>query len=82
MPKFFEEGEWRVVPQLKKAAVKYRQGRAGHIPYVVLRVPLSTIARVLVGPNPSARFGLQDVKRLCRRVGLRVPVCESEIPFR
>src|SRR5262249_52369128 len=74
-PKFFEEGEWRIVPGPKPGKIRYRHRGKKRIPYVL--IPLDDrrgklpIKSILIGPQPRRGQDERAVEDLCASLGIR-----------
>lgn len=85
-PDFFEEGEWRLVPQYSPRRIQHRGGKRSQVPYIGLdlraRPGSSPFDHVIVGPHPRRRFGAPDLSSYCTRSHLPLSVRESGVPLR
>ncbi|HEY3830872.1 MAG TPA: DUF2971 domain-containing protein [Acidimicrobiia bacterium] len=91
---FAEEQEWRAVVALYEpdgpfrqdppdgSTNRYRPVQLAIVPYVAIRIELSSIVSVTVGPSMQQALRVEGAKRFLWGHGIDVPVRPSRVPFR
>ena len=82
---FKEENEWRLVSSvLNENELEFRVCRSSIIPYYPLKINLSSISEIIIGPCKHQYPLLLSVSQLADKVtkGHTISVKESQIPYR
>jgi DUF2971 family protein len=85
-PRYFEEGEWRIMPRTARRKVHVRNKGKSRIPYVRLALASGRLAPpmeyILVGPDPSPNHDVNAIKQWCRSKRISLQIRASEVPYR
>lgn len=84
-PAFKFEREWRIIETSKKSNdIHYKTNAKGElIPFIEIRIPISKLSRLVIGPCCDNPFQKRTIEELLRKIGMKnCKVIQSKVPYK